>query len=524
MVVGRVGIHPVTGSSERRPDWRTVVSSVATLALVVLAAACIDLARTGVVRPWTAAVGLVATACVNRVYVVMAQRGRVLEALDIAEAPLVALALLLPPGEALLVFVLASALMEIPLERARVKKVFNVGVRTVGAAFVVVPLSVIGSDDTVTRSNVIGAVLGAAGYGAFTAGAIALVVASLQDRSPSTVLGDGLAARMLVWTMATTIGVVGADLALHEPGALAGLLASLVLLAMSALAAQRLQRQHERDQHLLQATGRIQSVDMVEDQEAVLVEAARDVLLWKDVEVRDRPPSGDELGSQLHANRGAERWLIAARQPGSDPWQPDDEVVVDFLAQSATIAFERSVAREDLAKQALLDPLTGVANRRHFDRELQRLAANGAGYGVVLCDLDHFKTVNDRLGHDVGDDLLRIAAARLSTSVRNGDLVGRLGGDEFVVLLPGVISPESLRRIRDTISKRFDQRVRLGKWQLSSLPCSIGVAIGPRDGRTPREVMRVADDSMYDAKRTRRAAPQRVTVTMPDTTVDLVSA
>ena len=510
--------------NERRPDWRTVVNVVATLAVVVLAAAVIDLARTGVVRPWTAAIGLVGTALVNRVYVVMAQRGRVLEAIDIAEAPLVALALLLPPGEALLVFVLASALMELPLERARIKKVFNVGVRAVGAVFVVVPLSFIASHGVVDARAAVVGVFGAAGYSAFTAGSIALVVASIQDRSPWSVLRDGFGARVLVWTMATMIGIVGADLALNEPVALVGVAAALVLLAMSALAAQRLQRQHDRDQHLLEAMGRIQSVDEVEEQEAVLVEAARDALLWKNVEVRDRPPGGDERGSQLHANHGAERWLVAARQPGSDPWQADDEDVVDFLAHSATIAFERSLARDDLARQALIDPLTGVANRRNFDHEIQRLATSRNGYGIVLCDLDHFKTVNDRLGHDVGDDLLRIAAARLSTSVRAGDLVARLGGDEFVVLLPGVTSPEALQRVRDTIATRFDQRVRLGRWQLSSLPCSLGVAIAPRHGRSPRDVMRAADKSMYDAKRLRRSAHHRVTVSMPDATIDLASA
>lgn len=507
----------------RRPDWRSVVTVVATLAVVVLAVACVDVARTGVVRPWTAAIGLVGTAFVNRVYVVMAQRGRVLEAIDIAEAPVVALALLLPPAEALLVFVAASALMEWRLERARVKKVFNVGVRAVGAVFVVVPLALLGSRDAVALPDVVGAVGGAAAYSAFTAGAIALVVASIQDRSPRSVLREGMGARVLVWFMAVSIGVASADLALQVPIALVGVFAALVLLSMSARSAQRLQRQHERDQHLLEAMGRIQSADEADEQEAVLVEATRDVLQWKDVEVRDRPPVGDERGSQLRANAGSERWLVAARQPGSDPWQPDDANVVDFLAHSATIAFERSAARDDLARQALLDPLTGVANRRHFDREIERLAAGGRGYGIVLCDLDHFKTVNDRLGHDVGDDLLRIAAARLSTSVRTGDLVARLGGDEFVVLLPGVTSPEALRRIRDTIAARFEQRVRVGRWQLSVLPCSLGVAIG-QDGCTARETMRAADKSMYDAKRARRSTHHRVTVTVPDATIDLASA
>jgi diguanylate cyclase (GGDEF)-like protein len=512
VVVEHMGVPPVTRSSH----WRTVVGTVTGLAATVVVWAAVDVTHSGFVDARIALAGLAATAVVNRVYVVMARRGQVLEAVDIAEAPLVALSLLLPAGEAVLTFVLASALMELRLDRARVKKVFNIGVRTVGAALCVLAVSLLGP--------VAGAVAGALAYGAFTAIAIALVVASIQRRALRSVLAHGLGSRSAACAMATAVGLASADLVKQDPLAVVGILAALGLLSMSAVSAQRLERQHDRDQHLLAAMGRIQSADEVEEQEAVLLDAAKDALLWKNVEVRDRPPGGDERGSRLHATHGAQRWLVAARQPGSDPWQPDDEVVVDFLARSATLAFERSVARDDLARQALLDPLTGVANRRRFDHELERLAASRNGFGVVVCDLDHFKTVNDRLGHDVGDDLLRVAALRLSTSVRAGDLVARLGGDEFVVLLPGVTSPEAVKRVRDTIATRLDQRVRLGRWQMSSLPCSLGVAVGPRDGRTPREVMRAADASMYDAKRLRRSTPNRVTVSMPDATIDLASA
>jgi diguanylate cyclase (GGDEF)-like protein len=509
LVIEHMGVHPVTRSS----DWRTVVRLVTCFAAAVLAWAGVDLLRSGVVEPRNAVAGLVVTAVLNRVYVVMARRGRVLEAIDIAEAPLVALCLLLPPGEAVLTFALASALMELRLDRARVKKVLNVGVRTVGAALCVLTVSLLGP--------VAGAVVGALAYGTFTATAIALVVASIQDRPVRSVLRDGLGSRFVVWTLATSVGLAIADLVKQDPLALAGCMAALGLLSMSAHAAERMQREIERDRHLLDATTRIQSTEAIEEQEDVLVEVARDVLLWKDVEVRDRPPGGDERGRQLPSDGVAERWLVVARQPGSDPWLPDDDSVVDFLAHSASAAYERSAVREDLVRQALVDPLTALANRRHFDDELTRLTAARRGYGVVLCDLDHFKMINDRLGHEAGDDLLRIAAARLSTSVRSGDLVARLGGDEFVVLLPGVTSREAVQRVHDTITAKLEQRVKVGRWQLSSLPCSLGVAVCPTDGRTPREVLRAADESMYEAKRLRKSLRQRVTVTLPESTVDL---
>lgn len=526
-----MGVYPVTsdtatdhGQRTWLPPWLLVVQVVAVLAGVVVTLAAIDVIRTGIVRPWVAGLGILVTVFVNRVYVVVSRRGRVFEGIDIAEAPVVALALLLPPGEAVLTFVAASVLLEMHFPRARVKKVFNVGVRAVGAALVVLPVAIHGYRPAPGLLEGTLVIAGAVAYTVFTAVAIALVVASVQEQRVRSVLRADLSARVLVWGMATTLGVAGAHIALRAPAALVGILAPLVLVWITAHAVDKSARETDRLRRLLDASTRIQQSEDVSHQEQVLVDAARDLLLWKDVEVRDRPPTLDERGRQLYAHDGAERWLVIARQAGSDPWLPDDDNVVDFLARSATAAFERSSFQEDLARQALLDPLTGVANRRHFDHEVGRLAAGKRGYGLVLCDLDHFKTVNDRLGHDAGDELLRIAAARLASSVRSGDLIARLGGDEFVVLLPGVTSREALQRVRETITVKFEQRVKVGRWQLSSLPCSLGVAAAPRDGRSPREVLRAADESMYDAKRVRKSARHRITVTLPDApTVDLTS-
>ena len=512
VVVLHVGLPAVTPL----PGWRFVVRAVAVAAVSVLAVAGIDIAHSGLVHPWVALVGLVGTAFVNRVYVVMTKRGNVLEAIDIAEAPIVALAMLLPPGEAVLIFGLASLLMELPLERALVKKVFNVSVRVVGAAVLVTPLALFDVQRHIGAVDVTAAVFGALAYSAVSTIALGLVVASVQERQLRSVLCENLSARAIVWVTSTTLGIATAAVALKAPVALVALAATLVLLSMSTRSAERLRREDERLQHLLDATTRIQSTEAAEEQEAVLVEVTRDALQWKDVEVRDRPPEVDERGRRLWGGAASGRWLVVARRPGSDPWLPDDDNVVDFLAHSANVAFARTAQKQDLARQALLDPLTGVANRRQFDREVSALNASGRSYGIVLCDLDHFKAVNDRLGHEAGDQLLRIAAARLTASLRAGDLVARIGGDEFLVLLPGVASMDALQRIRDSITERLAQRVALGPWQLSSLPCSLGVAAAPRDGRSLREVLRAADESMYDEKRVHKAEAPPITITLPD--------
>src|SRR3954454_4685325 len=126
------------------PPWRVVVLVVGVAGAAAVGLAAAHLAHTGFVRPGYAGVGLALTVIVNRVYVVIARRGEVLEGIDLAEAPIVALALLLPPGEAVLTFVVGSALVEIPLDRARVKKVFNLGIRAACAALLVVPVVIVG--------------------------------------------------------------------------------------------------------------------------------------------------------------------------------------------------------------------------------------------------------------------------------------------------------------------------------------------------------------------------------------------
>jgi diguanylate cyclase (GGDEF)-like protein len=495
--------------------WATTAA-----AAVTVGTASADLARTGVERPLTAAIGLIVCLLVNRVFVVVARRGDVLEGIDITEAPLVALALLLPPGEAILTFLVASALLELPADRAGIKKVFNFGIRAAGAGLLVTPLALINTSGGVVAGRLLLGAVGAVLYTVANALAVASVAGSVQGRPAWSLLRDGLGPRLLVWCLAVVIGLSSAFAADRAPGTLAGAIALLTLVSLTAEAARRAQRESERLQHLLDASTRIQETEGVSEQEGVLLAVAGELLLWRDLSIRDDEPGPGERGAQLHRRHGQERWLVAAPRVGSNPWTPEDERTIETLASAAAVAFERAGQRAELARQALLDPLTGVANRRRFDEEVARLAARPQlGFGIVLCDLDDFKTVNDRLGHEAGDELLRIAAGRLSASVRPGDLVARLGGDEFVVLLPEVTTRASLEAVRRKVAARFDEPLKVGRWQLSCLPSSFGVAAMPRDGLTVREVMRAADESMYDVKRLRRNAAPVLDVTLPDATV-----
>ena len=163
----------------------------------------------------------------------------------------------------------------------------------------------------------------------------------------------------------------------------------------------------------------------------------------------------------------------------------------------------RKESESRLRHQAYHDPLTGLANRAFLRERLQEMIYRAERHNhtlAVLClDLDHFKVINDCNGHAAGDELLRAAAARLSNSVRQGDVVVRLGGDEFAVLLEGPLHAQTIATIARKILTRISSPITVDERQ-HALSTSIGVSCFPTDGRTPDELLTRADLAMYSAK------------------------
>jgi diguanylate cyclase (GGDEF)-like protein len=151
-----------------------------------------------------------------------------------------------------------------------------------------------------------------------------------------------------------------------------------------------------------------------------------------------------------------------------------------------------------------------LPNRHRLQSELQyaitHAAQTGEGLAVLYLDLDGFKAVNDRGGHEAGDRLLCDVAQRLQDGLRQGDLVARVGGDEFVVLLPGCRDTEAARAIAESLRARLSPPYTLpdGAFQLDA---SVGIACFPLDGSDPDTLMAQADRAMYAAKRERPKKP-----------------
>ena len=169
---------------------------------------------------------------------------------------------------------------------------------------------------------------------------------------------------------------------------------------------------------------------------------------------------------------------------------------------------QRIQAEDMIRKQALYDSLTQLPNRRflfgRLEEELSRALRHNYYGALLFIDLDHFKNINDSLGHPVGDKLLLAIGQRMSNVIRDEDILGRLGGDEFVVLVPELnrdetIAAERARAIAQKIQESFAESFLIEDYNLH-VSCSIGVALYPREKETIHDIFRQADAAMYRSK------------------------
>lgn len=170
-----------------------------------------------------------------------------------------------------------------------------------------------------------------------------------------------------------------------------------------------------------------------------------------------------------------------------------------------------------LRKLALHDALTGLPNRLLLMDRME-CAINAAERGrnsvyVLFFDLDRFKYVNDTLGHDAGDELLKIITARMSECVRKCDTLARLGGDEFVLMAEGVAYEADITPLVQRIMRRICEPVLLGRQEVA-VTCSIGISVYPQDAEDPYTLLKYADTAMYYAKEKGRNSVERYRVEM----------
>ena len=203
------------------------------------------------------------------------------------------------------------------------------------------------------------------------------------------------------------------------------------------------------------------------------------------------------IEAELRKKDGSPLWVLMniTLLPGEKSSSFIEGTLVDIT--------DRKMAEEQVAYQAYHDALTGLPNRVLFrDRLNQALAhtqRHKLGLAVLFLDLDHFKLINDTLGHSVGDWLLKEVSQRLRKAVREGDTVARLGGDEFTILLPEVSRSEDAAHVSQKILDIVSSPLRWDNHDVY-ITTSIGISLSPADGSDSETLIKCADNAMYRAK------------------------
>lgn len=168
---------------------------------------------------------------------------------------------------------------------------------------------------------------------------------------------------------------------------------------------------------------------------------------------------------------------------------------------------ERTIKEEEVRHLAYHDALTGLPNRTYFTERLGESIAltvrHGHSSALMFIDLDRFKIVNDSLGHQAGDELLKTVSARISSCLRNSDLLFRMGGDEFTVILPEIAKPEDAALLARRIIEAVGHPAQIYEHELT-VGATIGLAVYPGDGENAEALLKNADAAMYSAKESGR--------------------
>lgn len=198
----------------------------------------------------------------------------------------------------------------------------------------------------------------------------------------------------------------------------------------------------------------------------------------------------------------------AAMRAGALDYLVKGEITPGSLERSLRYALQLSDTLKQLKLLATRDELTGLVNRREFDRVLAEESERARRFkrplALIMCDLDHFKNVNDSHGHPAGDAVLKAAAAVLLAGVRTIDRVARIGGEEFAILLMETDRIEALIAAERLVSTMRAKKISLPDGKVLSVTLSAGVAMFPLQANDSETLVKAADEALYVAKRAGR--------------------
>lgn len=221
--------------------------------------------------------------------------------------------------------------------------------------------------------------------------------------------------------------------------------------------------------------------------------------LWGNKEIFDK----DSIIKYI--NLPHEKWQIAIYPKGG--WANDKSTyrninyLIDLILIIVLFLSYFSINHyQEIREAARLDPLTGAYNKRYFERYVKgKIIGSNKKHGLILIDIDKFKSINDTLGHIAGDNVLKEVTNRMKTIIGDKDKIGRIGGDEFVIFVNDIKNKDDLFNMMDSIKNKIKLPMEFGKNKLE-VTCSLGLAIYKEDGKSYIDLYEVADKKMYENK------------------------
>ena len=221
-------------------------------------------------------------------------------------------------------------------------------------------------------------------------------------------------------------------------------------------------------------------------------------------EPKPAPQAFSTVVTSTLATRGASLGLVTVAAERSDAFAPEEVQLLRILCNQAAVALENASLFEQAHFLATRDGLTGLLNHRSFYQRLEEEVSRAKRYhlplSLVILDTDCLKRLNDRYGHLIGDELLRVFARLITSTVRRSDIVARYGGDEFAILLPHT-TPEAAKALCERLRRRIETHPFAAGATIEQLGASFGVAgYDPLVDEEGMEMVRRADEALYRAK------------------------
>jgi diguanylate cyclase (GGDEF)-like protein len=386
-------------------------------------------------------------------------------------------------------------------------RMFNVGLTTVGGALLVgVIHSYVVQENTI--GELVAVVAGCATYFVFDLLVTALSLSVETWTAPTAALRwRSVPLGLLCFVAVDTTGYLAAVLARSQAAWMLALLlvpVGTILIAVRAVSGAQLSQQ--RLGGLFEAATEAPDWSGEDRLEQALVSKAERILRHTHVELRPQPPAAGEIGCSVAVDGRPDRFLVARRVVSAEPFNDEDARALEALTAVGAAALTRQRLVREMTYQARHDPLTGLSNRVVLTDRLAETITRAPADSIALLylDLDGFKGVNDRLGHDIGDQLLIEVARRIRPCLRSSDTAARLGGDEFAVLLQDLSSPtdaeQLAQRLHDALEAPFNATPVSAQ---PSRPVRVRASIGlarAGSGDTAEDIIRNADTAMYRAK------------------------